>query len=116
MFIIWGSRSMDKTLGETQRTYQCQHCNNASRYRVFRRRNWFTLFWIPIFPFSSKYFVTCPICNFGSQLKKDAAMELLMVESEMQQQIQSEAEAQQTETAEAQQTETPQIQQAETEA
>ncbi|MBQ9123052.1 MAG: zinc ribbon domain-containing protein [Lachnospiraceae bacterium] len=102
MFIIWGSRSMDKTLGETQRTYQCQHCNNASRYRVFRRRNWFTLFWIPIFPFSSKYFITCPICNFGSKLKKQDALDLLQVPTELQQQTnatieQSSAEVQQTE-------------------
>ncbi|MBQ7359050.1 MAG: zinc ribbon domain-containing protein [Lachnospiraceae bacterium] len=109
MLIIWGSRSMDKTLGETQRSYQCQHCNNVNRYRVFRRRNWFTLFWIPIFPFSSKYYITCPICNFGSKLKKQDALDQLQVATEMQQQIQTEA-------AEAQQAATPEIQQSETDA
>ena len=81
MFIIWGSRGMDKTLGETERTYQCQHCNNVSHYKIFRRRNWFTLFWIPIFPFSSKYYISCPICNFGSKLKKQDALDQLVKET-----------------------------------
>lgn len=81
MFIIWGSRSMDKTLGETERTYQCQHCNNVSHYKIFKRSDWFTLFWIPIFPFSSKYYISCPICNFGSKLKKQDALDQLVKET-----------------------------------
>lgn len=75
MFIIWGSKVMEKVLGKSQRAYQCAHCNNVNNYKIFRRRNWFTLFWIPIFPFSSKYFIACPICNYGSQIKKEEALE-----------------------------------------
>lgn len=77
MFIIWGTRHLEKELGNTQKTYQCSHCNNASRYRVFRRRTWFALFWIPIIPLSSKYFVTCPICNYGNKIKKEEALSLV---------------------------------------
>lgn len=77
MFIIWGTRVMDKVLGYTQEQYQCGHCNNASRYKIFRRRKWFTLFWIPIFPFSSKYYVCCPVCNFGQEVPKAEADRLL---------------------------------------
>ncbi len=74
MFIIWGSRSREKVLGHTGQTYQCGHCNNASRYKVFRRQRWFTLFWIPIFPFNSEYYVACPICNYGVKVPKEEAM------------------------------------------
>lgn len=74
MFIIWGTRTMDKTMGYTLQQYQCGRCNNASNYRIFRRRKWFTLFWIPIFPYSSKYYTTCPICNYGRELQKEEAM------------------------------------------
>lgn len=80
MFIIWGTKSIDKTLGNSQRAYQCGHCNNVTNYRIFRRRKWFTLFWIPIFPFSSKYFIACPVCNYGQQISKDEAMEQIQVQ------------------------------------
>lgn len=74
MFIIWGTRHLEKTLGNSKRPYQCSHCNNVSKYRIFRRRTWFALFWIPTIPLSSKYFIACPICNFGSQISKEEAL------------------------------------------
>lgn len=77
MLIIWGSRSMDKTLGETERSYECQNCHNVSHYRIFSRKEWFTLFWIPIFPFSSTHYISCPVCNFGKKIKKQEALEQL---------------------------------------
>ena len=75
MFIVWGTRSKDKDLGQSQVAYECEHCNNVSHYRIFRRRNWFTIFWIPIIPLSTKYFIACPICNFGQQIKKSEALD-----------------------------------------
>lgn len=29
---------------------------------------WFTLFFIPVFPYSIKYFLSCPICQYGLTL------------------------------------------------
>lgn len=77
MFIIWGTRGMEKILGYTGQKYQCGHCNNVSQYKVFRRQKWFTLFWIPIFPFSSEYYVCCPICNYGQKVPKEEAQRLV---------------------------------------
>lgn len=74
MFIIWGSRTIEKNLGHSQETYMCRHCNNASNYKIFHRTKWFTLFWIPIIPLGRKYFVACPICNYGNELPKSTAM------------------------------------------
>ena len=75
MFIIWGTREKEKELGISQQSYQCTHCNNVSNYKIFRRKNWFTVFWIPIIPLSSKYFISCPICNYGQKIKKAEALE-----------------------------------------
>lgn len=77
MFIIWGTKHTEKELGLSQKVYQCGHCGNASNYRIVRRRNWFTIFWIPIIPLGTKYFITCPICNYGYKLKKAEALEQL---------------------------------------
>lgn len=77
MFIIYGTKSFDKTLGNLGIINRCEHCNNDIHFKVFRRMNWFTLFWIPIFPVSRKYYITCPICNYGKKLKKAEAMEIL---------------------------------------
>lgn len=89
MIIIWGSRVMDKTLGYSGIRYQCSNCNNASQYRIFRRRKWFTLFWIPIFPFSSEYYICCPICNFGQKISKEEAEKQLAMTSQEQSVTQS---------------------------
>lgn len=77
MLIIWGTKGFEKTLGTLASVWKCEHCQNESHYRVFRVRRWFTLFWIPIFPIGSKFFVTCPICNYGKKLKKAEAVDLL---------------------------------------
>lgn len=75
MFIIWGTKNTEKVYGYSQRSYQCGHCNNVSKYKIFRRRKWFALYWIPMIPMSSEYFISCPICNWGKQITKESAME-----------------------------------------
>lgn len=75
MFIIWGTKHTEKELGLSKQAYACQHCGNTSNYKIFRRRNWFTIFWIPLIPLGTKYFITCPICNYGLKIKKAEALE-----------------------------------------
>lgn len=77
MFIIWGTKTTEKTLGNSQQVYQCGHCNNASNYRIFRRRKWFALFWIPMIPLSTKYYISCPVCNYGREITKQEAETLV---------------------------------------
>ncbi len=50
---------------------------NESHFKVFRRMTWFTVFWIPLFPVGRKFFVTCPVCNYGKKMKKAEAMDIL---------------------------------------
>lgn len=80
MLIIWGTKGFEKVLGMTKQPYQCSHCGNANYYKIVRQRVWFTLFWIPLFPVSTKYYVLCPICDFGSKLKKDEALAMVSEE------------------------------------
>ncbi len=77
MFIIWGTRMMNKTLGYFNQAFQCGRCNNVSNYKLIRQRQWFTLFWIPIFPIGTKYFLGCPVCNYGQYINKKEAKRML---------------------------------------
>lgn len=77
MFIIWGTRNTEKVLGYLGTNFECGHCNNVSHYKAFCRKTWFTLFWIPIFPISVNYFVTCPVCNYGKKITKAEAQEMM---------------------------------------
>lgn len=72
MIIIWGSRTFKKIMAYTG-PYTCNHCANPTQFHLVRVATWFTLFWIPIFPYSFKYFHICPVCNQGVQLTKDQA-------------------------------------------
>ena len=77
MFIIWGNRSFKKIIGGTGQLYRCGNCNNVNQYPIIKITKWFTLFFIPIFPYSTQYFIMCPICNRGSYVTKKVAMETL---------------------------------------
>ena len=76
MIVIWGSRNTKKVLGNAG-VYTCTHCQRAIIFQVIRVRTWFTLFWIPIFPYSNKYFVMCPTCSNGYDITKAEALQEL---------------------------------------
>lgn len=80
MFIIWGTRVISKIFGQPV-TLFCPHCNNTSQWQLIKRTNWFTLFFIPLIPFSSKYSLTCPICQASKSLEKHE-FEDLKIQSE----------------------------------
>jgi hypothetical protein len=54
------------TLGVT-----CPNCNNETWYHLLRRRLWFTLFFIPVIPYSSEYLLLCQVCSQGIKLTGD---------------------------------------------
>ncbi|MDR1003300.1 MAG: zinc ribbon domain-containing protein [Oscillospiraceae bacterium] len=69
MFIIWGSRIMRKALAQVG-YFTCPNCHNASAHALVRMRTWFTLFFIPIFPIFSRYYVVCPVCGASVQVDR----------------------------------------------
>lgn len=49
----------------------CSHCHNEEYWILTRIRTWFTLFFIPIIPYSTEYFLSCPICKYGITLNNE---------------------------------------------
>lgn len=71
MFILFGwGHQTTKIFGVTLKNL-CSNCNNEDYWVLQRTITWFTLFFIPIIPYSFKYFLYCPICERGIYLDKD---------------------------------------------
>ncbi len=70
MFIIWGSRQTRKVFGSYEQA-RCGRCNNVVSWQLIKVTNWFTIFFIPIIPYSSRYFEQCPICSGAVSLTKE---------------------------------------------
>ena len=64
----WGRRTI-KNYGPLEENY-CDHCKNLAHWELRKYTTWFTLFFIPVIPYSTKKFLICPIC--GSALELDS--------------------------------------------
>jgi len=69
--IIWGFRSRKKILGQIQ--YLCPQCRQHSFHTIVRARRWFTLFFIPIFPFNKSSVARCNLCGIQSPIDNEQA-------------------------------------------
>ncbi len=65
--IIFGTRGRTKDNGEAVPAV-CPRCHNRTFFHFVSRARWFTLFFVPVIPFSSKHFIVCPVCNFAVAL------------------------------------------------
>lgn len=72
MIIIWGFREIVKELGFVG-YYHCNRCNNDGNWQLRKETNWFTLFFIPIIPCGTRYYVYCPICRTEIRVPKEEA-------------------------------------------
>ncbi|HET6858026.1 MAG TPA: zinc-ribbon domain-containing protein [Streptomyces sp.] len=57
-------------------TLVCGHCGNPSAHALRKRVSKFTLFFIPVFPFSTKYSTQCTFCGAEQQVTKEQAEQL----------------------------------------
>jgi uncharacterized Zn finger protein len=72
VFVIFGFRTRIAMLATL--SYICETCGVAAAHRVVRRRRWFTLFFIPVFPLGpGRYTDTCINCGRVRQLTKEQA-------------------------------------------
>ncbi|MFW0792572.1 zinc ribbon domain-containing protein [Gordonia sp. CPCC 205515] len=70
--IIFGSRTTTAFLAAL--IFQCAFCHSPAAQRLFRVRSWFTLFFLPIFPFGhGNYQMTCSYCGQASTLSRENA-------------------------------------------
>jgi hypothetical protein len=68
MIIFGWGRVANKKYGATVVT-KCPNCNNDTWLQLYRHRKWFTLFFIPVIPYSSKHLLLCEVCSQGVELK-----------------------------------------------
>ncbi|KXT85349.1 zinc-ribbon domain-containing protein [Streptococcus panodentis] len=69
--IVWGHKGYQKQVGQTQSPIECSNCKHAAPWDITEVGRKFTLYWIPTFPYARKYYLTCPVCQYGKEISKD---------------------------------------------
>lgn len=69
--IIWGFGKVTKKVLGRLMVRSCSHCNTISSWELCLMRTWFTLFFIPIIPYSRKYCIVCNNCGSYIELTKE---------------------------------------------
>lgn len=77
MFILFGFGH--KTVKEFggQGEILCRRCNNTREWSYKKITSWFTLFFIPIIPYSTNYVRVCPICGEHDKLSKETFLAIV---------------------------------------
>lgn len=72
--IIFGTQGYLYRLGIL--TLVCGQCGNPSAHTLRKRVTKFTLFFVPLFPFATKYSTQCTFCGAEQKLTKEEAEQL----------------------------------------
>jgi hypothetical protein len=75
MIILFGTRGYLYQLAIL--TLVCGHCGNPSAHTLRKRVTKFTLFFVPLFPISTKYATQCTFCGAEQKITKEQADQLL---------------------------------------
>ena len=67
----WAQRYSAQTLAMLRA--QCPWCARVAATRVIHSRRYFTLFFVPVFPTSSRYLAQCTFCGRLTQIQKEVA-------------------------------------------
>ncbi len=77
MFFVFGfGKQTVKDYGQTPEQY-CGRCHNQSLRRLAKVTSWFTLFFIPVIPYRSRYMLVCPVCGNAQELPKEEFEEIV---------------------------------------
>lgn len=71
MLLIFGNRVSEAIINIV--TFVCGYCGVRATQNVIKRTNRFTLFFIPLFSFSTKYVNQCTNCGGQTALTADQA-------------------------------------------
>ncbi|MBR3812684.1 MAG: zinc-ribbon domain-containing protein [Spirochaetaceae bacterium] len=77
MFIFFGTRRTTAHLGEYKISGKCPRCNNTINLQIVKETDWFTLYFIPVFPIHVARYKMCPICSVSAEISKEEAERLL---------------------------------------
>lgn len=68
MFILFGwGHTKNENFGKVL-PRKCGNCKNEEYWSLFKISRWFTLFFIPVFPYQTKRFTICPVCQCGTEV------------------------------------------------
>ena len=71
MFLLFGlGKQTIKKLGKT-REHVCGHCHKPSQRILIKVVDWFTIFFLPIFPYLTRYVLVCPLCDNAREVNRD---------------------------------------------
>ena len=71
MLLIFGSRAYETLIVLV--SFVCPHCGVDAQQSVTKVAQRFTLFFVPLFAFSTKYFVECSHCHVSTSLTQQEA-------------------------------------------
>ncbi|MCA9383005.1 zinc-ribbon domain-containing protein [Candidatus Dojkabacteria bacterium] len=71
----WGKKKIEE-LGEIN-ARKCGRCGNEKPWRIIKVTIWFTLFFIPVFPYKTHYLLSCPICGDALEMEKQAYKDMV---------------------------------------
>jgi hypothetical protein len=71
VFLLFGTRPALTLL--TIVTFRCDYCGHTVAQHVYRQTNKFTVFFLPLFSFSTSYFVECTNCGGSTALTEAQA-------------------------------------------
>ena len=75
MIFGWGFRT--KRIIGPLGPYTCDICNWSGHFSLVRVITWFTLFFIPVLPYSTNYLVLCPNCQNGAEIERKKVKEFI---------------------------------------
>lgn len=74
-FFGWGNRKI-KDFGSAI-IQDCSICSQQNYFNLVQVRDWFDLFFIPIFPYNTEYHLMCPNCESALKLEEENQIEIL---------------------------------------
>ncbi len=78
MIILFGMRTINRAMCVVLDSIVCGRCNNHVQRTILRSQDWFTLFFIPVFPLSKKcYYQVCPVCGALYEITKEQAEDFI---------------------------------------
>lgn len=46
----------------------CPRCNNTANWPIHKERSYFSLFFIPLIPYSTRFLLSCPVCREAREI------------------------------------------------
>jgi len=71
MFFIFGMGHETVKSYESAVPKYCWQCSHEGKFTITAVKKWVSLFFVPVFPYSAAYFLTCPCCGERTYISKE---------------------------------------------